>query len=82
MPLLGLGVTYEGAGAHESALKVFERQLAIHAQQTRTTDITLTGLRLHVAHNERLLGNLDRAQAAMKLVLAEYQADAATPPED
>ena len=82
VPMLGLGVTYEGAGAHESALKVFERQLAIHAQQTRTTDITPTGLRLHVARNERLLGHLDRAQAAMKLVLAEYQADAATPPED
>ena len=82
VPLLGLGVTYEGAGAHESALKVFERQLAIHAQQTRMTDITPTGLRLHVARNERLLGHLDRAQATMKLVLAEYQADAATPPED
>ncbi len=82
VPMLGLGLAYESAGAHESALKVFERQLAIHGQQTLTTDITPAGLRLHVAHNERLLGNLDRAQAAMKLVLAEYQADAATPPED
>ena len=81
-PMLGLGLTYEGAGSHASALKVFERQLAIHAQHAPVADITPAGLRLHVARNERLLGRLDLAQAALKLVLAEYQADAETPPED
>lgn len=82
MPMLTLALVYEDAGSHEQALALFERQLAIHAQHHPLTEITPAGLRRHIAANLRALGRLDEAQTALASVLAEYQADAATAPED
>ncbi len=82
IPMLTLAQVNEDAGAHQQALALFERQLAIHLQHHPMTQITPAGLRVHIARNLRALDRLDEAEAALAALLTDGHADAATAPED
>lgn len=80
-PLFALALTLEAAGDHSEALAQFDRYQRIQLAHPENVAESGLELRLHIARNQHLTGQMAEAEVALQAIAQEAGAEPAADPE-